>query len=101
MSAGQYVNEETLCYLCKLPDASIGQLFTVVQTYLNPMRNNPVVAQLTLQGSQHKEDVSLEQLFVNADMENTAEVTTLSNIISRYIFVYLNVPLTFDTSVRN
>ena len=73
LSSGQYVSEERLLTLCQLSDKK-GQLYSSVQALLDPMRNDPVVAQLTLKGSQFKEDISLEQLFTNADMENSPEV---------------------------
>ena len=74
MSAGQSVSEDTLLFLCQLPDGTHGRLQSDVQKRLKPMRNDPVVAQLTLKDFKDKEEVSLEQLFINADMENTPEV---------------------------
>ena len=74
MSAGQYVSEDKLIVLCELCDGTHGQLFVEAQSYLTPMRNDPVVAQLTLKGTQHKGKVSLEQLFLEADEQKTPEV---------------------------
>ena len=76
LSSGQYVSEERLLTLCQLPDSAKGQLYRPVQVLLDPMRNDPVVAQLTLKDSQFKGSISLEQLFTNANMENSPEVRT-------------------------
>ncbi len=68
------MSEDKLIVLCELCDGSQGQLFIVAQSHLNPMRNDPVVAQLTLKGTQHKGKVSLEQLFLEADEQKTPQV---------------------------
>ncbi len=77
MSAGQYVSEKKLVMLCKLCDGTHSQLFVEAQSYLNGKRNHPVVAQLTLKGTQHEGKVSLEQLFLEADKQKTPEVNTV------------------------
>ncbi len=74
MSDGEYVSEEKLIVLCELYDGTHGPLFVKAQSYLNLMRNDPVVAYLTLKGTQHKGKVSLEQLFFEADEQNTPKV---------------------------
>lgn len=74
MSAGQSVTEDTLVFLCQLPDGTHGRLHSDVLKRLKPMWNDPVVAQLTLKDSKDKDGVSLEQLFNHADMEDTPEV---------------------------
>ena len=74
ISSGQHVTEDDLLPLCLLPYGTDGRLYSIVQKHLTPMRNDPVVAQLTLKASKDKDRVSLEQLFNDADMEDTPEV---------------------------
>ena len=78
LSAEKYcdVSEDTLLFLCQLPDGSHERLHSAVQKQLKAMRNDPVVAQLTLNEVQHKDNASLEQLFVDTCMEDTPEVVT-------------------------
>ncbi len=77
ITAGQYVSEDKLIVLCELCDGTQDQLFVeALQSHLNPMINDPVVAQLTLKSTQHKGKVSLEQLFFEADEQKTPEVNT-------------------------
>ena len=70
------MGEDRLLSLCKLPKGSKGHLYTDVQTLLNPMQNDPVVAQLSLEDSPCEDD-SLEKLFIIADKEKSAEVCKL------------------------
>ena len=75
LNNGQDVSEDQLLTLCQLPDHDTNsQLYTQVQTFLNQMGYDPVVAQLTLEGSQFKDDISLDQLFMNAKIECAPEV---------------------------
>ena len=75
LTANQYVSEDRLLNLCQLPDDSYGQLYTHIQALLSPMKNNAVVAHLTLnECQQYTADVSLEQLFINAELKKTPEV---------------------------
>ena len=73
--AGQHVTEEDLVLLGQLPDATQGhrQLFILLRSFLLPMKSDPLVTLLTLQESQQQE-LSLEQLFVKAESEDSAEV---------------------------
>ena len=70
------MSKEKLVVLCELRNGTNGQLFDVALSHLNPMRNYPVVAQLTLEGTQHRGEVSLEQLFLEAGEQKTPEVST-------------------------
>ena len=70
----QYVSEDHLLNLCLLPDGSYGQLYTHVQALLNPMKNDAVVAHLTLNECQNIVDAPLEQLFVSAELRKSPEV---------------------------
>ena len=79
MSAGQYVNEDKLVALCQLTDGGHTQLYTLAQTQLNPMRNDPVVAQLTLNDTPAKGGASLEQLFLEAEVSKTPEVREIAS----------------------
>ena len=74
LSSGQYVSEDRLLTLCQLPDEACRQLYTQVQSLLSPMGNDPVVAQLSLEGSKFDKKLSLEELFIDADTANSAEV---------------------------
>ena len=83
ISSGQHVTEDDLLLLCQLPYGTDGRLYSIVQKHLTLMRNDPVVAQLTLidfkdkdkhKQTADKEYVSLEQLFIDADVEDTPEV---------------------------
>lgn len=74
MSAGQSVTEDTLLLLCNLPDGTQGRLYTVVQKLLDPMRNDPVIAQLTLSDCKDNDENSLENMFENAEKKKTPEV---------------------------
>ena len=76
LSEGHHVGEDHVLILCQLHDGSGGQLHTHVQELLDPMKNDPMIAQLTLEGSQFKEfqNISLEQLFENADANKSPEV---------------------------
>ncbi len=77
------MSEDKLIVLC---DGTHSQLFVGdLQSHLNPMRNDPVVAQLTLEGTQHEGKVSLEQLFLKADEQKTPKVKT------QYIPLYLRI----------
>ena len=67
------MSEDKLIMLCQLYDET-GQLFSVAQSYLNKMRNYPVVAYLTLNGTQHRGKVPLEQLFLEAEVQKTPKV---------------------------
>ena len=89
LSNGLDVGEDQLLTLCQLPDHDANsQLYTKVQKLLDPMGYDPVVAQLTLEGSQFKEDISLEQLFMNAKMKDTPEVHFDSIICIKHICSY-------------
>ena len=74
MSAGEHVSEDSLLYLCQLPDGSHGQLYTQLKEYLLPMKDDPVVALLTLRESHFKRHVTIEQLFEKAQQDGNAEV---------------------------
>ena len=75
------MSEDELIVLCELCDGTHGQLFIVAQSRLDKMRNDPVVAQLTLKGTQHRGEVSLEQLFLEADEQKTPEVNTITVLL--------------------
>ncbi len=77
MSGGLYVNEDKLIALCQLSDGGHTQLYVLAQAQLSPMRNDPVVAQLTVNDTQARGGVSLEQLFLEAEEKKTPEVSTL------------------------
>ena len=81
LSEGHYVGEDHLLILCQLHDGSGDYLHTHVQKILHSMKNDPMVAQLTLEGSQFKGNVSLEQLFDNADANKSPEVRNNITII--------------------
>ena len=66
--AGKYVAEEDLMLLAQLPD-----FYSQLCSILLPMKNDPIVALLTLHKSQQQE-VSLEELFKRVEMEDTAQV---------------------------
>ena len=72
-SAGQHVPEKNLVSLGQLPDTSHGQFHSVLCSIILPMKSDQVMALLTLQESQHQE-ASLEELFEQAEIEDTAEV---------------------------
>ena len=72
ISSGQQVTEDDLILLCQLPYGTDGRLYSAVQQSLKPMRNDPVMAQLTIKDSK---ELSLEQLFPDvAEWEDTPEV---------------------------
>ena len=75
LSAGKHVSEEDLVLLGQLPDPTQGHrhLFTLIRTFLLPMKRNPVVTLLTLQESEQQK-ASLEQLFEREETEDSAEV---------------------------
>ena len=75
LSAGKHVSEEDLVLLGQLQDPTQGHshLFTLIRTFLLPMKTNPVVTLLTLQESEQQK-ASLEQLFDRAETEHSAEV---------------------------
>ena len=67
----------------QLPHASPGhvQFHSLLRSILLPMKNDPVVALLTLQESQQQE-MSLEELFERAEVEDNAEVCSGTNILT-------------------
>ena len=75
LSAGQSITEEDLVLLGQLPDSIHGhwQFYSVLRSFLLSMRSNPVVTLLILQESL-QEEVSLEELFERAEVEDSAEV---------------------------
>ena len=75
LSAGKHVSEEDLVLLGQLPDAIQGHrhLYTLIRSFLLPMKSDPVVTLLTLPESKQQE-ASLEQLFERAETEDSAEV---------------------------
>ena len=75
LSAGQPITEEDLVLLGQLPDPIYGykQFYSMLRFFLLSMRSNPVVTLLMLQESQQQE-VSLEELFERAEVEDSAEV---------------------------
>ena len=75
LSAGKHVSEEDLVLLGQLPDPTQDHrhLFTLIRTFLLPMKRNPVVTLLTLQESEQQK-ASLEQLFEREETEDSAEV---------------------------
>lgn len=75
LSAGQDVPEEDLMLLGQLPDAThgYGQFYSLLRSFLLPMKNDPVISLLTLKESQQQE-VSLENLFEKAEKEDNADV---------------------------
>ena len=75
--ADQYVPKENLVLLGQLPHGR-RQLYSALLSILLTMRSDPVVTLLTLQKSQ-QEEVSLEQLFKEADEENSVEVCNSIN----------------------
>lgn len=74
MSAGEHVSEDSLELLCQLHDGN-HQLYTQLKDYLLPMKDDPVVALLTLRESHFKSHVSIEQLFEKAQEEDSPEVS--------------------------
>ena len=75
--AGQHVPKENLVLLGQLPHGR-RQLYSVLLSFLLPMRCDPVVTLLTLQKSQ-QEEVSLEKLFKKADEAKSVEVCNSIN----------------------
>ena len=75
LSAGQHVSEEDLVLLGQLPHSTHDHrhLFTLIRSFLLPMKSYPVVTLLTLQEPEQQQ-ASLEQLFERAETENSAEV---------------------------
>ena len=69
--AGQHVAEEDLMLLAQLPG-----FYSKLCSILLPMKNDPIVALLTLHKSQQQE-ASLEELFERVKMESTAQVCSL------------------------
>ena len=65
------IDKDGLLLLCNLPDSSRGKLFSQLRTMLLPMKNDPVVALLTLK---NKYSLSVEELFDEAELNETAEV---------------------------
>ena len=75
LSAGQHVSEEDLVLLGQQPDSTQDHrhLFTLIRSFLLPMKSYPVLTLLTLPESQQQK-ASLEQLFERAETEDSAEV---------------------------
>lgn len=68
-SGSENIDKDDLLLLCQLPDGSRGKLFSQLRTMLLPMKDDPVVALLTL-----KDGVSVEDLFDEAVLNETPEV---------------------------
>ena len=75
LSAGKHVSEKDLVLLGQLPDPIQGHrhLFTLIRSFLLPMKSDPVVTLLKLQEPEQQQ-ASLEQLFERAETEDSAEV---------------------------
>ena len=75
LSAGKHVSEEDLVLLGQLPDSIQGHrhLYTLIRSFLLPMKSDPVVTLLTLQEPEQQQ-TSLKQLFERAENEDSAEV---------------------------
>ena len=71
-SGSENIDKDGLVLLCHLPDGSRGKLFTQLMKQLLPMKDDPVVALLTVK--ENKYGPSMEELFDTAEDENTAEV---------------------------
>ena len=100
--AGQHISEEDLVLLGQLPDATQGheQLFILLRSFLLPMKSDPLVTLLTLQESQQQE-LSLEQLFVRAESEDSAEVCAGSIRWYQLYLVLLEVERAYVSASRH
>ena len=67
------VSMESLLLLCTHSDGTHGQLYTQLYEYLRPMRNDPVVPLLTLEGVRPHPTHSLEELFEEAEQDKTPD----------------------------
>ena len=63
------IDKEGLLFLCQLQDGSHGKLYSQLMKQLLPMRDDPVIALLTV-----KHGPPMEDLFDTAEVENNAEV---------------------------
>ena len=63
------IDKEGLLFLCQLQDGSRGKLYSQLMKQLLPMRDDPVIALLTI-----KHGPPMEDLFDTAEVENNAEV---------------------------
>ena len=106
LSAGKHVSEEDLVLLGQLPDPTQGHghLFTLIRTFLLPMKSNPVVTLLTVQESQQQK-ASLEQLFERAETEDSAEVCRVrmnsERVYSEYRMLFRVLPTVYPQWVFN
>ena len=71
-SGGENIDKDGLLLLCQLPDGSRGKLYSQLRKILFPMKNDPVVALLTLKESKYSH--MIEELFDEAELNDTAEV---------------------------
>ena len=73
--AGHHVTKEDLVLLGQLPNRRHDQrqFYSLLRSILLPMKRDPVVTLLALQKS-HQQEVSLEELFERAEVEDSAEV---------------------------
>ena len=73
-SGGKNIDKDGLLLLCNLSDGSRGKLFSQLRTMLLPMKNDPVVALLTLKDNKY--GPSVEEMFDQAELNDTPEVHT-------------------------
>lgn len=71
MCSGE-VSFDSLLQLCNHTDGVHGQLYPQLSRYLTPMRDNPMVPLLTFQAPPLR---SLEELFAEMELEQSAEAT--------------------------
>lgn len=68
-SGSENIDKDGLLFLCQLQDGSRGKLYTQLMRQLLSMKDDPVVALLTV-----KHGPPMEELFDTAELENSAEV---------------------------
>ena len=71
-SGSEDLDRDGLLLLCQLADGSKGKLFTQLRKILLPMKNDPVIALLTLK--ENKFSSTIEDLFLEAELNDTPEV---------------------------
>ena len=63
------IEKESLLFLCQFQDGSHGKFYSHLMKQLLPMRDDPVIALLTV-----KHGPPIKNLFDTAEVENNAEV---------------------------
>ena len=74
-SGSANIDKDGLLLLCQLPDGSRGKLFSQLRRILIPMKNDPVIALLMLKEDKYGD--MIEDLFVEAELNDTAEVSNV------------------------